>query len=245
MIRAKNGDTVEIAGSYQYRALYQANPIQRFWHYAKILTIKKYLPPERTDSILDVGCGSGVIADFLGDFAAHVVGIDINPASIEFASRTFGRENVVFHRQLVDAPMPVPQPVDKIYCLELIEHIHEPQAEKMLGEFRSVLKPGGKVFLTTPNYHSLWPVIEWAMDRSGRFPTMADDQHVAFYHRRKLAALCTAGGFDVEVLASINFVAPWLAPLSWALAERLFAWESRSPFTPGSILVCVLQRKGM
>ena len=36
MAAAANGDTIEIDGGYQYRALTQGGPIQRYWHYAKL-----------------------------------------------------------------------------------------------------------------------------------------------------------------------------------------------------------------
>lgn len=57
----RTGDTIAIDGGYQYRALTEGYRVQRFWHYSKTLAIQEFLPPQSTDRIIDVGCGSGVI----------------------------------------------------------------------------------------------------------------------------------------------------------------------------------------
>jgi len=88
------GDTVKISGDYQYQALMKGNPIQRFWHYTKYLSIKKYMPPMPTDKVMDVRCGSGVVTSFLGEFGATVLGIDGNLDAIKFADQKFSNPKV-------------------------------------------------------------------------------------------------------------------------------------------------------
>ncbi len=239
-MKKRTGDTVKISGDYQYKALTQGNPVQKFWHYNKQISIKRYLPPSPTDLVMDVGCGSGVITSFLGESGAKVIGIDGNPEAINFATDRFSRPNVEFRLGLVDNDIDVSQLIDKIYCLELIEHIYINQAREMLETFLKILKPGGKVFLTTPNYRSMWPLIEWSMDKLGLSPPLAEHQHVEFYHKNKLERLCTEVGFEVELTATTCLIAPWLAPVSWSLARRMDALETRLPFYLGSILIVVL-----
>ncbi len=237
----RTGDIAKIPGSYQYDAVTKGNPVQRFWHANKRVIIERYLAPQPTDFILDVGCGSGVISDFLAASGATVWGVDGSRDAITFASETFRKENLSFHQGLVDELFQTDRPVDKLYCLEVLEHIYVDQGHQMLSNFHRTLRPGGAVFLTTPNYHSLWPVIEWTLDTLKLVPQLIDDQHVAKYHRRKLSDLATASGFIVEQLATTCFVAPWLAPLSWRLADKVNAIETGSVF-PGSILVAVLRK---
>jgi SAM-dependent methyltransferase len=238
----KDGDIVEIPGDYQYRALTQGVAVQRFWHHAKLLTVQRYLPPAEGDFCLDVGCGSGIVSGWLGSRAGRVLGIDCRSAAVEFANRQFGRDNVTFRVGYVDKSLEVDGPVDKIYCLEVIEHIYREQAGEMLKAFHQILKPGGAVLLSTPNRHSFWPLIERGMDWLGRAPKLAEDQHVEGYHRQKLTALCRAHGFVVETTAATCLLAPWLAPVNWGLAERCFSWEARWPTNPGSILAAVLRK---
>jgi 2-polyprenyl-3-methyl-5-hydroxy-6-metoxy-1,4-benzoquinol methylase len=235
---------VRISGDYQYRAATEGNAIQRFWHLTKRLSIERFLPPDPSDKVIDVGCGSGVISAFLAERCADVVGIDGNDAAIEFARRRFQAPNLRFERGLVDEDFGIREPVDKIYCLEVIEHIYLEQTRKMLEAFLSVLVDGGRVFVTTPNYKSLWPVIEWLMDRFGLAPRMEGHQHVERYSPGRLRRVCEATGFTVETVATTCFAAPWLAPLSWSLAVRVNSLETGWPFVPGCVIICVL-RKGV
>ncbi len=240
----KDGDTVAIPGDYQHRALTQGMAVQRFWHHAKRLAVARYLPPAATDFCLDIGCGSGIVSSFLGEHAGRVLGIDGSPAAVEFATRQYGRANVCFRQGLADGDLDVGEPIDKIYCIEVIEHVYYDQAGAMLRAFHRALKPGGAAMLTTPNRRSFWPLIEWTMDRLGLAPKLAEEQHVESYDRRKLAALCRDNGFTVETTAAVCFAAPWLAAIHWRLAEQADAWESRWKHNPGSILVAVLRKPG-
>lgn len=242
-LERKTGDCIKINGDYQFRALMEGNPVQRFWHYNKQLAIKTLMPPNPGEYVIDVGCGSGVITSFLGESGADVLGIDGNTDAIRFAQRKFSKAKVRFKLGLVDDNLIPEKPVDKIYCLEVIEHIYRHQTEKMLIDFMRILRPGGLVFLTTPNYRSLWPVIEFFMDRLGTAPRMSEDQHVKFYNMKKLAVLCRSAGFKIDLLTTTCFLAPWLAPLSWKLAERIAQKEYRLSFLPGSILICILEKK--
>ena len=79
------------------------------------------------------------------------------------------------------------------------------------------------------------------MDTFRLAPQLADHQHVELYHRRKLRRLAVAAGFRVERMATSCFLAPWLAPLSWALAVKTHRLET-GRLLPGSILVAVLRK---
>jgi|YelNatPaOPRAMG01_1025707.scaffolds.fasta_scaffold145139_1 2-polyprenyl-3-methyl-5-hydroxy-6-metoxy-1,4-benzoquinol methylase len=235
----KNGDLISINGDYQYNAAINGNPVQRFWHYGKKLAIKKYLPPLPSDYIIDVGCGSGVITSFLGESGADVIGIDSNLQAITFAKNHFQNNNVQFRQGLVDENFQIGRLVDKIYCLEVIEHIYYNQGKQMLKEFYRILKPNGKVFLTTPNYRSLWPIIEWIMDRFHLAPPLAKYQHVEHYHTKKLKELCLEVGFKIKIIKTNYLFAPWVAPFSWKLAEKINNLEGMLSFG-GSILIFIL-----
>jgi 2-polyprenyl-3-methyl-5-hydroxy-6-metoxy-1,4-benzoquinol methylase len=236
------GDVVSIAGDYQLRALTEGPAVQRFWHHTKRLVIDRYLPPQRGEFVLDVGCGSGVVTSYLGLSGARVLGIDGNPAAVTFADYRFATRNVAFRHGYVDASFGDAEPADKVYCLELIEHLPADQGRSLLAGIHKALKPGGRALITTPNYRSGWPLIEWTMDTLKLAPKMREDQHVERYHRRKLARLVRAEGFRVVRTATTCLLAPWLAGLSWKLALAVHRLETGRWRVPGCILVCVLEK---
>lgn len=236
------GDAVSIAGDYQYRAMYSRNKVQRSWHQNKKFTISRYLPPNSGDHILDVGCGSGVISDYLGESGAEVLGIDANDEAIVFAQTQFHRPNVRFQHGYVDEDYHPPWPVDKIYCMEVIEHVYQEQFELMLNMFAKSLNSGGRVFITCPNQASMWPLIERLLDTSGGAPRLKGQQHVEKYTISKLTNLAKKAGFDVESVHTSCFIGPWMALLSWRLAEKIHEWETTPGLRWGSILVFVLRK---
>lgn len=238
----RSGDLIPIPGNYQYRALHHGNPVQRFWHDTKRFLIGHYLPPAPTDHVLDVGCGSGVIADYLGESGANVIGLDVSPAAVAFARATFLKPNVRFQLALADEPFPVASPVDKIYCMEVIEHIHAPQARQMLEEFHRVLRPGGQLLITTPNYHSLWPLIEKALDRFSSAARMEHLQHVVRYTMPRLTQTIQEAGFTLETTATACLAAPWLAPINNRLAQKVRQLETAPRQKAGAILIAVAKK---
>ncbi len=169
----RTGDTIDIDGGYQHRALTEGFAVQRFWHRLKTVTIERIAPPEPGMAVLDLGCGSGVVANWLAERAQSVDAVDANPRAIDYARRTFARPNLSFHLATADA-LPFPEGrFDRIYVLEFIEHLYWGQLAALFSELRALLAPGGTVFLTTPNYRSPWPLLEGAMDRFGLAPHAA------------------------------------------------------------------------
>lgn len=122
----------------------------------KLLTkIDDALGDAKNKVIFDVGCGCGVKSLLLALKGAKVKGFDASPSAIYNC-----HENLKKIKKPVDAkffiwevqkgfPVEYGEKVDFILCTQVIEHI--PNYEKALNEMIHVLRPGGKIFITTPN----------------------------------------------------------------------------------------------
>jgi 2-polyprenyl-3-methyl-5-hydroxy-6-metoxy-1,4-benzoquinol methylase len=236
--RRRERDAIAIPGDYQARALESPRAAQRFWHAAKIRLIDRVAPAKPGSRVADAGCGSGVIADHLARTAAMVVGFDSNPAAIDFALKSYGSPRLEFvlgpFERIVEQG-----PFDQIYCLEVLEHLYEEQAVETLRLFARAGAPGAELFLTTPNYRSAWPLIEWALDRLALVPTLDEAQHLTLFTKASLRRTVDAAGWKPYDLGAFNGVAPFLAPLS----ERVARAAERGEFAarrilPLSLLFC-------
>jgi len=243
-MQTRKGDTVFISGDYQYNAIHSKNPIQRFWHYGKQLTIDKILPPNKKDLILDIGCGSGIISSYLAQSGANVIGYDGNEEAIKFASSNYGTiKNLRFKQTIIGDNFKVEKPADKIYCLELVEHIYWEQAVILIKNIERMLNLGGKVLITTPNYKSLWPLIENALDLLKLTPQLKGSQHVEFYDKNKLRKLIENNTkLKIKVLQSEYFLAPWLAIVHPKIAKIVYNFEMSFKHFLGSVLILVAEK---
>lgn len=216
----------DIPGDYQYRALYHGNPVQRLWHKAKLELIGEVALPEPGERILDAACGSGVISDFLASSGAAVTGVDLNAEAIRFAKRQFERPGLRF--ECMSLFEFAGGPFDRIYCLEAIEHFPEIEVAGLLIRFSRLAAPGARLFLTTPNYASLWPLIEWALDFFELVPRLKGEQHLSKMTPFLLKKIMEKGGWDVIEIGSLNGIAPFAAILPGPISPLLLRWEMRN-----------------
>ena len=135
-------------------------------------------------------------------------------------------------------------PFDQIYCLEVLEHLYEEQARETLAFFAQAANPGADLFLTTPNARSPWPLIEWTLDALQLVPTLAEAQHLTLFTRRTLRRAVEASGWQVVDIGAFNGVAPFLAPISEALAMAAERLEARTGLVmPYNLLYCRARRR--
>ncbi|MEK7142966.1 MAG: class I SAM-dependent methyltransferase [Patescibacteria group bacterium] len=100
--------------------------------------------------VLDAGCGAGYGTALLAKAGAKkVYGLDFSLKSIAYCQSHYQRSNLIFQRQdLTKIEFP-DHFFDCIVIFETIEHIQDFQ--KAIGELNRVLKPGGKILISTPN----------------------------------------------------------------------------------------------
>jgi ubiquinone/menaquinone biosynthesis C-methylase UbiE len=100
--------------------------------------------------VLDIACGSGFGSDYLAQLGNMVVGGDLSEETIADCNCKFNRSNLEF--KVIDGTK-IPYPDDTfdiVISFETIEHTKDYQ--KMLSEFKRVVKKDGLIMLSTPNF---------------------------------------------------------------------------------------------
>lgn len=124
--------------------------------------------------LLDVGCGTGWIAEHFADYT----GIDGSPDAVA-AAQARGRA-VSLHD--VGEPLPfADESFDGVVMKDLLEHVADPVA--LVREVRRVLRPGGRVFASSPDAQ------RWVWD---------DYTHRRPFTRKAFRLLFADQGFEVE-----------------------------------------------
>lgn len=104
----------------------------------------------RPGTLVDVGCGSGQLAQALHGAFERYVGVDVVAypgfPSAPWASFVSADLNVTPYPLAADS-------ADVVVSVETIEHLENPRA--LVRELRRIVRPGGLVVVTTPNQLSL------------------------------------------------------------------------------------------
>lgn len=152
---ASSADPAEIA---KFEAL-----AHRFWDPQGEFKPLHHLNPVRADyvslrsrvtdaSVLDVGCGGGLLAEELARRGARVTGIDMSPAMIETAQLHAAESGLSINYRLQDAAelaLHQPHSFDVVCCMEMLEHLAGPAA--FLDVLGRLVRPGGAIFVSTLN----------------------------------------------------------------------------------------------
>ena len=124
----------------EFRPLHILNPVR-----AQFVADRAKLSGMR---VLDVGCGGGLLGEALARAGAQVTGIDLAPGMIEVARLHAAEQGLDINYQVTAAEQ-VGGPFDVVTCMEMLEHVPEP--ERMVATLASLVKPGGAVFVSTIN----------------------------------------------------------------------------------------------
>ena len=151
---------------------------RRYWLYPK-------LTRRLAGRTLDIGCG-------IGDMLMHrnnTVGVDINPHTVAFCNASGASAMLMQPDELPFAN----GEFDSVLMDNVLEHIPRPQ--RLLGEVRRVLQPGGRVLVGVPGTRG------WA----------SDPDHKVFYDEAALGACMAAAGFNsVENFYTPLWRSAWL-----------------------------------
>ena len=240
-------DYDSVAGDYQYRALHSGHPMQRFWHHGKLTMINRLIRQhlEADSKVLEIGCGAGNLLLQAAVPGSYPVALDLAKQAL-----TFVRSRLREAMSGIEAPRDfmciqsigefLPLEGESFECIllsEVIEHLEVPQIS--ITEAARVLRPGGRLLVTTPNYRSFWPLMEQVVDRLNMAPKMAGEQHISRFHPTSLKKLLIESGLQIEYFGTIYSLSPFLSLFSpkWAGHQLERELDSRSSL--GMILVAV------
>ena len=103
-------------------------------------------------SVLDVGCGGGILAEAMARKGGQVTGIDVAPRVLATAKLHLHESGLdVDYREITveDQAQESPAAFDLVSCMEMLEHVPDPAS--IIQSVQELLKPGGNGFFSTLN----------------------------------------------------------------------------------------------
>ncbi|HID99207.1 MAG TPA: bifunctional 2-polyprenyl-6-hydroxyphenol methylase/3-demethylubiquinol 3-O-methyltransferase UbiG [Thiotrichaceae bacterium] len=103
-------------------------------------------------SVLDVGCGGGILSESMAQHGALVTGIDMGKSPLSVAKLHLHESNLKINYQQTTAEqlsVECPASFDVVTCLEMLEHV--PQPASVVSACHKLVKPDGHLFFSTIN----------------------------------------------------------------------------------------------
>ena len=158
-------------------------------------------------TVLDVGCGGGILSESMAKTGAIVTGIDLSDKALQVAKlHLLESGNRVDYRKIAveDMASECPASFDIVTCLEMLEHVPDPQS--VIASCAKLVKPGGHVFFSTLNRNPksyLFAIIgaEYMLNMLPR----GTHDYAKFIKPSELAQYCRNAGLDVADLTGMSY----------------------------------------
>lgn len=225
--------------------------MRKFWHWHKFDSVKRLLILNPTSSLMDVGCFAGTfIGRFLQNTFRKKVGVDILENQIEYANAKYSNNNTSFvsistFDELKDK---FSEKFQNITFIEVIEHLDRSQIKNYFDNIDEVTSIGSEMIITTPNYISLWPFLEYLVNKISK--VKYEEQHITkfnyFNFEKKLAEIVPDFNekYKIKVKTTSHFLSPFISILSYGLAVKISQIKSaqrwKNPF--GAMILLKIEK---
>ncbi len=234
-----------ISPDYQYRALRSNNIIQSNWHQNKLDILNLILKKIQPKSMLDLGTGSGNTEFEFSRSVKTIVGVDYHKEALGFLKSQLSKRKIknvnLIHSDIREVSNYSKYgKFDFILLMDVIEHIREKDAIKLLKQLQGLLNQDGYLCIITPNYNSTWLFIEKILDKFSSVPHLEDQQHLFFYNENNLKLILKKTNYLITDYRTFNlfFFLPILK--SWASKIAQLEYSSKSPW--GNLIVVLAQK---
>jgi 2-polyprenyl-6-hydroxyphenyl methylase / 3-demethylubiquinone-9 3-methyltransferase len=183
-----------------FKPLHRINPLRLDWIAQRA--------PLHGKTVLDVGCGGGILAESMAQRGANVLGIDLSVKPLKVA-RLHAMESGVSgleYREVAVEALATDRPAsfDTVTCMEMLEHVPDPSS--VVAACAQLVKPGGMVFFSTLNRNAkafLFAIVgaEYVL----RLLPKGTHEYARFIRPSELTRHCRDAGLDVADLTGMTY----------------------------------------
>jgi len=194
----------------EFKPLHAINPLRLNWIDERASLVGK--------TVLDVGCGGGILSESMARRGARVTGIDMGEAPLAVARlHLLESGQSVDYRKLPVEALAVERPAsfDVVTCMEMLEHVPDPAA--IVQACFDLVKPGGWVFFSTLNRNpKAYAFAILGGEYLLRLLPRGTHDYAKFIKPSELATWTRAAGLDMADMAGLHYNPLtrryWLAP---------------------------------
>jgi 2-polyprenyl-6-hydroxyphenyl methylase/3-demethylubiquinone-9 3-methyltransferase len=183
----------------EFKPLHQINPLRLNWI--------DQTAGLQGKSVLDVGCGGGILAEAMVARGARVKGIDLSGKALKVAQLHLLESRLDVNYEEIsaeDLALRETGQYDALTCMEMLEHVPDPAST--VSACARLVKPGGHVFFSTINRNPksyLFAVIgaEYIL----RLLPRGTHDYAKFLKPSELARHCRAAGLTLTSIIGMSY----------------------------------------
>ena len=187
----------------EFKPLHDINPLRLDW-------VEQLAAGLDGKTILDIGCGGGILAESMAGRGAAVTGIDLSDKALGVARlHLLESGKTVSYRKASAEELASEYPArfDIVTCMEMLEHVPDPAS--IVSACAQLLKPGGHVFFATLNRNPK----SWLMAVVGAEYVLGilprgTHEYARFIKPSELVRWAGAAGFQARKLCGLSYN-PW------------------------------------
>jgi len=183
----------------EFRPLHEINPLRLDWITGKVALAGM--------SILDVGCGGGILSESMAFRGADVTGIDLSEKALSVARLHALETGAKVSYDLISAEELAQRKsgsFDVVTCMEMLEHVPDPAST--IAACAQLAKPGAHLFFSTINRNLkayLFAVVgaEYLL----RLLPRGTHDYARFIKPSELASLCRSDGLEIMDVTGMTY----------------------------------------
>ena len=183
----------------EFRPLHEINPLRLTWI--------NHLAPLKGKTVVDVGCGGGILAESMAEKGADVLGVDLADKSLKVAQLHSLESGVPVNYRNISVEnlaQELPAHFEIVTCMEMLEHVPDPAS--IIRACADLVQAGGYVFFSTLNRNPksyLFAVLgaEYVLNL---LPKGTHD-YTRFITPAELARMIRAAGLEVVELKGLSY----------------------------------------
>ncbi|MGH8746126.1 MAG: bifunctional 2-polyprenyl-6-hydroxyphenol methylase/3-demethylubiquinol 3-O-methyltransferase UbiG [Burkholderiales bacterium] len=183
----------------EFRPLHEINPLRLEWidRHARL----------RGKTVLDIGCGGGILAEAMARRDAQVSGIDLAPKALKVAQLHLVESGLSVHYELSSAEeyaQAHAHTFDAVTCMEMLEHVPDPAST--VAACARMITPGGQAFFSTINRNPksyLFAVVgaEYVL----KLLPKGTHDYARFIKPHELAQWCRDAGLGLQEIVGMTY----------------------------------------
>ncbi len=184
----------------EFKPLHQLNPLRLEW-------ITRYSGGLTGKSILDVGCGGGILAEAMALQGGVVTGVDMGREPLQVARLHALEQGFEVKYQLSTAEAlaeSMPEHFEIVTCMEMLEHVPDPAS--VVNACARLCKPGGDLFFSTINRNAKsWLLMILGAEYLMRMVPKGTHEHGKFIRPAELSCYAERAGLQLKQMRGVIY----------------------------------------